>query len=198
MTLEERLAQIEAAAGQPGGLALRTVEQITRGDPDLLRALECAVTTHAWDHSVLKGLLAPDLIPASQHWYNRLIELPVVESYLSRPGWHNVHEVTRQALREKLHAEGRLPALSARAFELLDAANAKRSHYEITERLYQQLLAHPEDGAEELEKQWLSWSIGGRWSELLDLAAFLEEVLPHLAPAARARARAAGRRSVAR
>ncbi|MEZ5387122.1 MAG: hypothetical protein R3F13_16560 [Prosthecobacter sp.] len=188
MTLAERLAQIEAAAWQPGGLALRTVEQMTSDQPDLLRALMCAAIPHAWDAALLVRILDPDLASSAGECHDRLISLTVVEPYLSRPDWHNVHEVTRLALREKLFAEGRLQALSARAFDAMGLATAGEPQFVTIERLYHQLLASPEAGAEALEQQWRTWHDAGRWSELLNLAAMLEDLLAHLAPMARARA----------
>jgi tetratricopeptide (TPR) repeat protein len=188
MTLAERLAQIEAAASAPGGMALRTVERLTDGKPNLLRIIESAAVPHAWDAGFLAQVLDADLAASAPKCCERLVALPVVEPYLSRPGWHNVHEVTRLALRDKMHAEGRLPALSARAFAACGVAAPGDSPAQVIERLYHHLLADPNAGAEALEAQWRDWDNRGRWAELNDLAAALEEVLPYLAPAALARA----------
>ena len=188
MTLAERIAAIEAAASQPGGLALRTVAQLTDGEPDLLRALETAAIPFAWNAALLSLILPPDLTPHADDLHQRLVALSVCEPYLSRPGFSNVHEVTRQALRGKLHAEGTLSVHSARAFSACGEPSESDTPQQRITRVYHHLLAAPEAGAEALETLYREWSKCGRWSDLLDLAAALEELLPHLAPAARARA----------
>ncbi|MEN9575198.1 MAG: hypothetical protein RL514_3053 [Verrucomicrobiota bacterium] len=188
MTLAERIAEIEAAAQTPGGLTLRSVARMTEGQPDLARALDAAAVPHWWDAARLAQVLDTDLAPQAEDWAKRLRELSVVEPFLSRPGASNVHEVTRQALRARLHEEGKLPELSARVLRALGPVAADAPPAELIERLHHQLLAEPEAGAEALERQWRAWDTHGRWAALNDLAAALEEILPHLAPPARARA----------
>ncbi len=186
MNLEQRLAELEAAALKPGGLALRVVEQVTSGDPDLLRALEAAAVPHWWDAAILAQVLDPDLAPAAETWAARLRDLSVVEPFRSQPGASNVHEVTRLALREKLLAENRLIPLAARAASAFPFQNASPSQQ--IEHLYHFLLAQPESGVDALEDLYREWGNRGLWAAKLDLAAMLEEVLPALAPPARARA----------
>ncbi len=188
MNLQERLAQIEAAAAQPGGLALRSVARLTDGQPDLRRALEAAAVPHWWDASTLAFVLDHDLAGDASGWSARLGELPVTEPFLAVSGAFNIHEVTRLALRDKLHTEGRLPALSARALRAVSQTTQTVTSDRTIEQLYHQLLAEPEAGAEALEAAWRDWDNQGRWATLLDLAAMLEEVLPHLTAPARARA----------
>ncbi len=188
MNLQERLAQIEAAAAQPGGLALRSVARLTDGQPDLLRALEAAAVPHWWDESTLAFVLDQDLALDASGWATQLRELPVTEPFLAVPGAFNIHEVTRLALRDKLHAEGRLPDLSARALRAVSQSSETVTSDRTIEQLYHQLLAEPEAGAEALETAWRDLDNQGRWATLLDLAAMLEEVLPHLTAPARTRA----------
>ena len=180
MTLNERLAQIEEAAKLPGGLPMRTVKQITKGRPGLLRALECASIPHAWDIDLFGKLLDDNLKSKASVLGEEIIRLPVIEKYLSKSGYYNVHEVTRRVLREKVYSEGGLPALSARAFAASDGLTVEKSPAQVIEKIYHHLLASPGEGVKSLESQWRSWVDTGRWAELLDLAAMLEELLPHL------------------
>jgi len=188
MTLAERLAQLEAAAAQPGGLTLRLVDQLTADQPDLRRVLAAAAVPHWWDVSVLSKILDDDLAADAAAWVQRLAALSVVEDFRARPDARNVHEVTRLALRDELHRSGHLAFLSARALAAFPAPVADAPPADHIEHLYHLLLARPEEGAAALESRYGDWRDHGRWAAQLDLAAMLEEVLPLLAPPARARA----------
>lgn len=188
MNLEERLAEIESAAAQPGGLAWRSVVRMTEGKPDLLRALEAAAVPQWWNETTLLVVLDDDLAKDVPGWTARLCDLSVTEPFLTVPGAFNIREVTRRALREKLRAENRLVEFSARALRAISMPSSDVMPDRTIEKLYHQLVSEPEVGAEALEGAWREWSNQGRWAMLLDLAGMLEEVLPLLEPPARARA----------
>lgn len=188
MSLNKLLGEIRAAASQPGGLALRAVAAMTAGEPNLLHALEAASVPHWWEEWSLTYLLDDDLSPDANYWNNRLKSLSVVEPFLSVEGSHNVHEVTRLAIRQRLYEEGRLALLSSRAMRSILVYGVGHNTSLIIEFLYHQLVAEPEKGAESLEILWRDWDDNDRWTPLLDLAAMLEEVMPFLSPVPRARA----------
>ena len=188
MTIEERLAELEAAAALPGGLTLRLVARMTDGQPNLRRALEAAAVPHWWDNTILNCVLEDDLARDATAWAERLRQLSVVEPFTAKPNTSNVHEVTRLALRDQLRREGRLAGLSAGALRAFPAPGTDSPPSYNIEHLYHLLSAEPETGAEALENIYQLWKNKALWTPLLDLAAMLDELLPYLEAPTRARA----------
>jgi tetratricopeptide (TPR) repeat protein len=125
MDIDAQIAAIQAAAGDPKRLAL-TLLDLGPAPPgsDLRRALECAAVPRWFDARILTHLLDPDLLAAADAdtWLTRLTALGCVEPLPARGGW-NVHETTRLALREGLHAAdpARIAALARRAMDAFGA-----------------------------------------------------------------------------
>lgn len=163
---------------------MRQVDRLTHGRPDLLRAVECAVIPRAWDEAFLLGLLDGDAATDAATWHERLTALPVVESCHSQPGFYRVQNDIRLALRGRLHVEGRLVALAEKALEACEKVARQHSSLQVLERLCHLLLARPHEGVVLVEEQWREWFDQGRWTELDEMAAALDEVIPHLGPAA--------------
>jgi len=186
--LERLQAEAAAPSADPHAFALGNLDSMLAGQPPgLLRALEAAVIPHDWDDALLARLLDPDLAPAAAEWAEKLRALPIV-SRLPGSERCTVHEVTRAALRDRLHQQGRLAIYSMRALRALGPLPPQASVAEEIERLSHQLLAEPELGAEALETAWRAWDEKGRPDALNQLACALEEILPHLAVPARSRA----------
>ncbi|MFT5469847.1 MAG: tetratricopeptide (TPR) repeat protein [Verrucomicrobiales bacterium] len=182
MSIQEEIAEIKAASKEPHGLTLRMIRQEIGENPDLMRALESAAVPHWFDRERLAKILPDDLAPDADSWFQQLLELSIVEPFLSRQDQdaHNVHEVSRDALRDHLQREDegrRLIALSARVFAAIPAPGPDAPPELRIERIYHHLLAEPEAGARALGAQWQDWDVRGRWAELADLAAALEELL---------------------
>ena len=186
-SLLERLQAEEAAPNpEPHAFALANLDRLLTGSsPDLLRALEAACIPHAWDDALLTRILDPDLAPAAAERAEKLRALPIVKR-LPDSARCAVHEVTRAAVRHRLHQQGRLAGYSLRALRAIGPPPPQPAVADEIERLYHQLLAEPELAAEALEATWREWDDRGRTDALNQLATALEELLPHLAVPARA------------
>jgi hypothetical protein len=154
MDIDAQIAAIQAAAGDPKRLALTLLDfgQAPPGS-DLRRALECAAVPRWFDARILTHLLDPDLLAAADAdtWLTRLTALGCVEPLPARGGW-NVHETTRLALREGLHAAdpARIAALARRAMD----AFASDDMAARIEHAYHLVLADPGGAYDRL--RWLA------------------------------------------
>jgi hypothetical protein len=133
---------------------------------------------------MLRALL-DDQIPRTNSWFDRLVELTVVEPFHAHEAW-NVHEVTRLALRSRLAHEGidRFRKFSERAAALFEGD----APAQLIERLYHLLLSEPDRGADDLRRLWKAWMRAGKLQPLQALAKNLEELCSRDILAARARA----------
>ncbi len=186
MDIEDAIQRLEVAQGDPEALALATVDVVLSSyAPVLYTALEAAAVPHWFDAKVLSALLETDEATANT-WLDELSGLPMVESFAAREGW-NVHEATRLALRNRMAdgASSRFRDLSARAAQCF-ASDDPAWRVEST---YHQLLAAPEEAADQLERLWKEWDYTGRHEQLQALGVALDELIRtgQLAPPARAR-----------
>ncbi len=186
-SLFERLTAASAATQEnPHAFALGNLDAIlAEHAPEVRRALEAAAVPNIWDGDLLGRILDPDLAADAAQWTEKLQSLPVVERIPGSASWA-VHEVTRLALRDQLHSQGRLAVYASRALRAIGPLPTQPTVADEIERLYHQLVAEPEVGAEVLENSWWQWEVAGRHASLNLLAATLEELLPHLAVPARA------------
>jgi len=161
VNIEEQLKLLQEAQGDPGKLALVSMDLVLSGRPqEMRRALEAAAVPHWFDQQLLASLLDGGMEQRSEAMYQALIALPMVESFASRSGY-NVHEATRLALRERLQQQDpdRLKELSSK---VADALQGGEEHVRA-ERAYHLLLSDPGSGgraiwalAEELRTRSLS------------------------------------------
>ena len=186
MSIEQLVASLQAANGDPDRLGLITLDTVlaSRGESELRRVVEAAAIPHWFDARIL-GCCAELDAEQSESALGKLRALPMVEAFAARGGV-NVHEATRMALRDHLLKTDpdRFHHLSTRA---ANCFHGDEPHLRI-EALYHRLIAEPEQGADALRQQWLEWDSAGRQEALQSLAVVLEELIRHqeLAPAARA------------
>ena len=175
MTFDEIIARLKEAKGDPEQLALATVDVTLAGQDKRLReALEAAAIPHWFDERILAHLLDAD--PAeSAVLRERLVALPMVESFAARKGW-NVHEATRLALRRKLQSSrpDRFLELSAKASAYWEEAGDDVV-FQI-EALYHSLISQPEAGADRLERTYWKWDFAGRFEATQALGTALDEL----------------------
>jgi len=181
----ETIKRLQTAKDDPEKLTLATVDIVTAQEPSLRTALEVAAVPHWFDTRILSQLLEAEETTASQ-WVDQLRSLPMVEAFPAHNGW-NVHETTRLALRNWLRRQEpeRLEKLSAKASKCLAGADPAR----VVEAIYHNLLASPDEAADELERVRSEWSNAGRYESLQILGVALRELLTpgFLSPVARAR-----------
>jgi tetratricopeptide (TPR) repeat protein len=173
MDLNDTLRRLEAAKGDPGALALATIDIVLEPhEPKLAGALEAAAVPHWFDEPLLRALLT-DAVPDASDWFERLTGLTVAERFQAHGGW-NVHEVTRLALRQRLFAREpeRFCVLSRRAAAHLESADAL---YAI-ERVYHLLPCMPDSAADQLRDLWKQWKRSGDLASLQALAKALDEL----------------------
>jgi hypothetical protein len=186
MNIDELIAELRAAQGDPAKLTLATLDAMLSGtgQSKLRPAVEAAAIPHWFDADILACLMeteaqsAGDILAA-------LRTLPMIEGFPARHGW-NVHEATRKALRNHLLETDpeRFHRLSVRAASCLSGDDP---HHRI-ESVYHRLVADPRDGADSLRQLCSDWSAEGRYAPLQSLAVVLEELLNSnwLEPLARA------------
>ena len=175
MTFDEVIARLQQAQGDPEQLVLATVDVTLAGRDERLReALEAAAIPHWFDERILAHLLDADPAEAAV-LRERLVALPMVESFAARKGW-NVHEATRLALRRKSQSSphGRFLELSAKAAAYWGQAGDDVV-FQI-EALYHSLISHPEAGADQLEKTYGKWERAGRLEATQALGTALDEM----------------------
>ena len=185
-TIETMLEMIQQAQGDPQALLITTARiACMADDEDLFPVLEAAAIPHWFDTAILARLLDTDETSAGG-WLEKLLRLPMVESFALRKGW-NVHEATRLALRSYLAAvdPARLNMLSTRA---VDCFPGDDPAWRI-ESIFHRLLAAPEDGAAALETLWKDWDNAGRSESLQALGFALDELLQKMPLADTARTR---------
>lgn len=187
MTFDEIIARLQDAKGDPEQLALATVDVTLAGRDERLReALEAAAIPHWFDELILAHLLDAGQAEAVI-LRERLVALPMVESFAARKGW-NVHEATRLALRRKSQSSqhDRFLELSAKAAAYWGRAG-DNVVFQI-EALYHSLISQPEAGADQLEKTFWKWERAGRPEATQALGTSLDELTGFpLADAARGR-----------
>ena len=186
MSIDDLIAELEAAKGDPARLTVATLDAVlsSTGRAELRPAVEAAAIPHWFNADILACLTETD----GQSVEDILAEvraLPMIEGFPARQGW-NVHEATRMALRNHVLETDpeRFRRLSARAASCLSGDDP---HHRI-EAVYHRLVADPPDGAEALRQLSSNWFAEGRYEYLQSLAVVLEEVLDskRLAPLARA------------
>jgi tetratricopeptide (TPR) repeat protein len=186
MNIDELIAELQAAQGDPARLTLTTMDAVLSGTgrPELRPAVEAAAMPHWFDADILACLMETDAQSASDI-VAQLHTLPMVETFPARHGW-NVHEATRLALRNHLFETNpeRFRRLSARAASCLSGDDP----YREIEAVYHRLVADPRDGADFLRELHSSWFVAVRRDHLQSLAVVLEELLDSnwLEPLARA------------
>jgi len=155
MGLLDQIEVLKAADGKPALLALATVD-LAYGDlPEPQRmalkdALEAAAVPHWIDESVL-GTLVGASVDDSKQLLARLRALRVLEPFPARgPGAVNVHQASRNALRDRLIKEHheKFVALSAKARE---AMQPKSGIAHRIEALYHNFAVNQEIAASEWE-----------------------------------------------
>ncbi len=178
---DEQLQALRAADGNPGLLALATIDLAY---PDVAKAarmelrsalVACAVP-HWFNPAMLREMLQVDQSTADRQWA-LLTKLNVVEPFAARgPDAANVHEASRKALRRHLHATDRvrLVTLSGRIVSHLDDADDVASRIE---RIYHLLLFDPDAAAYQLERATGGWlkDVDARKAEVIEHA--LDELL---------------------
>jgi tetratricopeptide (TPR) repeat protein len=186
MNIDELIAELQAAQGDPARLTLTTLDAVLSGTgrPELRPAVEAAAMPHWFDADILACLMETRAQSASDI-VAQLHTLPMIESFPARHGW-NVHEATRLALRNHLFETDpeRFRRLSARAASCLSGDDP----YREIEAVYHRLVADPRDGADFLRQLYTSWLFEGCYEHLQSLSVVLEEALDSkwLAPFARA------------
>ncbi len=131
MDIEQALHQLKQAQDDPQALTVATARIVcARSHPKLFEILEAAAIPHWFNAEILAALLQTDTVTAAD-WLERLIQLPMVETFSARQAW-NVHETTRQALRTILAQNDpeqfqTLTHLAANHFSGVDDAPADRT-----------------------------------------------------------------------
>jgi tetratricopeptide (TPR) repeat protein len=192
MSIDQFMAQIEAAKDDPTRLALITLDAVlaSREQTTLRPVVEAAAIPHWFDAKLLACCMEADgeLSDNVEGVIEKLCALPMVEPFAARGGW-NVHARTRLALRDYLQSTqstdpDRFRRLSSRAVHCFDG---DAPHLRI-EALYHLLVAEPQQGADSLRQLWLQWDAAGRHEALQSLAIVLEELIKNQALASAARA----------
>ena len=164
MNIDDLIAELQAAQGDPAKLTLATLDAVLSGTgrPELRPAVEAASIPHWFDADILACLMETDAQSAGDI-VAQLRTLPMVEDFPARHGW-NVHEATRLALRNHLLETDpeRFRRLSARAASCLSGDDP---HHRI-EAVYHRLVADPQDGADALRQLYSSWFFEGRYEHL--------------------------------
>ena len=186
------LERLQAASENPSddtsAFVLANLDNILAGrPPELRRVLATAAVPHIWNETLLSEILDDDLAIDSAGWLARLCELSVVERIPDTDRFA-VHEVSRLALRAQLFREGRLEAISRRTLLAMGNVAEHASASDEIERLYHQLVAEPEFGANVLEATSLRWHNDGVQDALKLLASALSELHTQLSAPARAMA----------
>jgi len=104
MTIDDILASLRQAKGDPQLLALATVDSVLATHrPELRAALEAAAIPHWFNHQILGSLLrlGDSEVAAS---FETLTSLPFVEQYGDGVNF-NVHEATRLAIGRRLESQ---------------------------------------------------------------------------------------------
>jgi RNA polymerase sigma factor (sigma-70 family) len=188
MRVAAAIAKLEAAQGDPRGLALATLDIVISSREEWVReALEAAAIAHWFTEETLVNLLKIDQAK-SVRYLEALKTLPMVEVFSERAGW-NVHEASRLGVRARLARTEpqRFRELSSRAA----AVFAEDYDYQRVERIYHLLVAQPTQNTSELLKHlWQEWDRAGQHQTRQMLAITLRELLESipLEPISRARA----------
>jgi tetratricopeptide (TPR) repeat protein len=185
MSMDQFLAQIEAAKDDPTRLALITLDAVlaSREQAVLRPVLEAAAIPHWFDSNLLACCVETDC-KLSNDTFGQLCALPMVEQFTARGGM-NIHARMRLALGRHLQCTDpeRFHRLSIRAASCFEG---ELPHLRI-ETLYHLLVAAPQQGADTLRQLYKQWNAAGRHESLQSLAVALEELLrsASLAPIAR-------------
>jgi tetratricopeptide (TPR) repeat protein len=151
---EERLSRIREANNSPAAMALVVLDFLLDGQPENRRtaiktAMEAAAVPHWYDQQIL-SMMVDRQEPEIRSLMESLSAFPMVEPFALRSTTaYNIHETTRLALRKRMLLEEpeRLRSLSAKAA----VAIAQGDHAATTEHLYHQLLANPDEAADQCE-----------------------------------------------
>ena len=174
MDIEQALHQLKQAQDDPQALTVATARIVcARSHPELFEILEAAAIPHWFNAEILAALLQTDTVTAAG-WMERLIQLPMVETFSARQAW-NVHETTRLALRATLAKNDpeRFQTLTRLAVEHFSGSEDTQQIEQIYHRL-----AGSETGADkQLLDLYHEWRRTGRYDTQQSLALVLEELL---------------------
>jgi tetratricopeptide (TPR) repeat protein len=174
MDIEQALHELKQAQDDPQALTVATARIVcARSHPELFEILEAAAIPHWFNAEILTALLQTDSDTASS-WMERLIQLPMVETFVARQAW-NVHETTRLALRTTFakNDPDRFKILTRLAADHFSGSDDAQKIEQIYHRL-----AVSETGADkQLLELYHKWRRTGRYDTQQTLALDLEELL---------------------